>query len=450
MTREEREKVYRRRPSDKEQHADPPSEEAESELQPNEYNHTPPRTEPETQASFVPLSFGTYGPQSQWNEPSQPDYMPEPEPYSSPAEQLAYKQSWIDDSGYYDQEIEMQEAEGDDRYWFEILSQTQPLVQDIQSADEATMVGVGDGIVGTEVEVEPGLGVEDSALTTEPVTEIPIQGPDIEATRTTPLQPEHSASSKLAAFMHLKAKPPSHVAPPVAPSPSPHPQAPAPGQPTAKESSSNPTPGEPLYPIPDEIRPLITLTPDTTTDPEPFKILANMQMMHHRALVSALEHPSINLHLVERSPCCPTDSAPTTWSWQDTFTPLHGASFALDPSTAIVLVPLVELASPDAVPALSRLLQSVLTRFEWVGLILEAYPRPKPQTRQPDPSPELDSFTLNPFTPPTLKSLSALRRALVLLHNALGLVPIAALNEAIAQGQARVEMIEQLGGPEEE
>ncbi|KAG8735199.1 hypothetical protein FRC10_010881 [Ceratobasidium sp. 414] len=435
MTREEREKVYGRRSSNEGRHTNPSSEEPELESQSDEYNNLPrPHAEPGTQASFVPLSFEAYNPQSQWDEPAQPDHTSELEPYSPTEEQAVYRQSWVENNGYYDQEIEMQGAEGDDPYWFQILSQTQPAVGDVQPVDEVIIVEPGYEDVGMEAEVERILEEDDSRLTMEvelaPVMEIPTyQGQDTEAIRTAFLQPEHSASSKLAAFMHIvaKAKPPVAV-PPVAPVPPPvAPSSPrlAPGGPAAED----PTPGRSLYPIPEEIRTLITLTPDPCAQPEPFRILANMQIMHHRALVSALEHPSISLHLVERSSSCPATSPPITWPWQDISTPLHGASFALDPSSALVLVPLAELASPDAVPALSRLLQSVLTRFEWIGLVLEAYPRPKPQSRradpESDPNHDRDSFTLNPFTPPAVKSFSALRRALVLLHNALGLVPVA-------------------------
>ncbi|KAG9095653.1 hypothetical protein FRC06_009577 [Ceratobasidium sp. 370] len=415
LAREEREKIYGWESSNKAQHADPSSEEAVLESQPSRYNDPPrPYVEQATQASFVPLSFGTYGLQSQWNEPSQPDHMPIPESYSSLAEeQPVYRQSWVDDSGYHDHEIEMQGAESDDRYWFQILSQTPP-ARDLQSMDEVLMVEPGYEDVGTEVEVEPvepSLGVEDDSgprmeIELGPIAETPTQGSDTGGIRTTLLQPEHSASSKLAAFMHIvaKAKPPNHVAPPVAPSSTLHVQAP-------EQATEDPTPGESLYPIPEEIRSLITLTPDTSARPEPFRILANMQIMHHRALVSALEHRSTGLHLVERSSSSPVSSTPITWPWQDTSTPLHGASFALDPSTAVVLVPLAELASPDAVPALSRLLQSTSVD-ELLGMTAEERVRM--------------------FGPSATEN------------------KVVALNEVIARGQARVEMVGQLEGDEEE
>ncbi|KAG9097491.1 hypothetical protein FRC07_010785, partial [Ceratobasidium sp. 392] len=242
------------------------------------------------------------------------------------------------------------------------------------------------------------------------------------------VQPDYSAPNKLAEFMYARAKASIlSVDPPITSIPSPL-ASPPPEAPVAER----PAPGEsPLYPIPQEVRSLLTLSPDdsSTEEPEPFRILATMDLIQHRALVVALQHPSVGLQLVERSSAYPNPSTDTgpSWSWRDTTTPLHGASLALDPNTALVLIPLAELASPDAVPALSRLLQSLLTRFEWIGLVLEAYPRPKPQSRtstlgidQTD-----ENFTLDPFTPPALKSLSALRRALALLHNAFGLVPVA-------------------------
>ncbi|KAG8791549.1 hypothetical protein FRC12_008878 [Ceratobasidium sp. 428] len=472
LAREEREKVYGRRPSEQVQSLDPLNEESEVESRFDENEKPLPNIELGTQASFVPLSFGTHGPQSQWDEPPYPELEPRPYPSSTEEQPVGYRHSWVDDSGYYDQEMEVEVTEGeDDRYWFQILSQssagqeqqngpvpatefelapgaeeqaygakeafTVPMdigpevraIEVLDSLEPGRRVGAEEGIGAREypreVDSTPATDVDSRALATQE-PEPPIPNPSF-------VRPEHSAPNKLAAFMYARAKTPALlVAPPVAPPrefPLPNP---APG-----EQSSRPVAEKSeLYPIPPEIRSLITLSPDespkTSHEPEPFRVLASMQLVQHRALVSALEHPSIELHLVERSSSSSLPGS-ITWPWQDTSTPLHGASLALDPNTALVFIPLADLASPDAVPALSRLLQSLLTRFEWIGLVLEAYPRPRPRshTLQPESAStststtDRDDFTLDPFTPPTLKALSALRRALVLLHNALGLVPIA-------------------------
>ncbi|KAG8780492.1 hypothetical protein FRC12_022955 [Ceratobasidium sp. 428] len=466
LAREEREKVYGRKPSEQEQSLDLLNEEAEVESRFDENEVPLPNIEPGTQASFIPLSFGTHGPQSQWDEPPYPE--PESRPYPSSGEErpVGYRQSWVDDSGYYDQEMEVEVTEGeDDRYWFQILSQSSAghaqqddrvpatelepaeeqmygareiLAVPIDMEPEVPAIQVPDSLEpGYRVGAKEGVGAReyprevDSTVPTDvDPSALAIQEPEPPVPNPPFVQPEHSAPNKLAAFMYTRAKASTlpTVPPVVLPRDLPLPD------PAPEEHSSRPVAEKSgLHPIPPEIRSLITLSPDENPppshEPEAFRVLASIQLVQHRALVSALEHPSIGLHLVERSS---SSSLPDsiTWPWQDTSTPLHGASLALDPNTALVFIPLADLASPDAVPALSRLLQSLLTRFEWIGLVLEAYPRPRPRshTLQPESastSGDREGFTLDPFTPPTLKALSALRRALVLLHNALGLVPIA-------------------------
>jgi hypothetical protein len=118
-------------------------------------------------------------------------------------------------------------------------------------------------------------------------------------------------------------------------------------------------------------------------DPEPFRIIASMHIIQLRALVQHLEHPNINLHLVERQ------------------TPLP--ILALDPRTVMMFVPLADLPAPDGVPALSRELQDLLKRYECVGLVLEAYSR-------------RGECGLDPFTAPARKALVALRRGVALIN----------------------------------
>ncbi|CAE6492721.1 unnamed protein product [Rhizoctonia solani] len=212
--------------------------------------------------------------------------------------------------------------------------------------------------------------------------EIPLEWKDV--------QPSHSAKHKLASFMHARTGKPSTAVDVDVPCPTPTP-APAP-----EPERTGP------YPIPQEVQPMLSLTfhEQAEGSVQQYRIIAGMQVIQRRALVQRLEHS--NLQLVERG----GEVVEGAFSWQDTGPPLHGASFAIDPCTAVVLVPLADLPCPDAVPALSRLLQSLLNRYDSVNLVLEAYSK--------------STSELDPFTPPARKALASVRRALALINGSLG------------------------------
>ncbi|KAJ1304258.1 hypothetical protein OPQ81_005419 [Rhizoctonia solani] len=301
----------------------------------------------------------------------QPNYEDDPEQqqvYVGPVEQVQ-EQEPVDD-------------------WFEILEQIQEgphqnhdfQVEESPSPLARTPQGTINGAAGAFVCPDPTN------------LEVPLEWKD--------LQPSHSARHKLASFMYARTGKPQQVvnvdvrSPVSTPAPAPEPEPERTGP----------------YPIPPEIQPMLTIIPFKPVEglePERYRIIASMQTIQHRALVQRLEHPSVNLELVERS--CQVDPPDGgTFIWQGTGPPLHGASFAIDPCTALVLVPLADLPCPDAVPALSRLLQSLLDRYETIALILEAYSKSKSATE------------LDPFTPPARKALGSVRRGVALINGSLG------------------------------
>ncbi|CAE6395039.1 unnamed protein product [Rhizoctonia solani] len=347
-----------------------------------------------TQTTFVPLSFGSERQNESWDmevepvgygdfeheeydeleqedNPGQPAYersdgyendlgvrqeyaeLEQPPNYEEDPEQQSYEEELSHSPA--DQEREPVDD------WFEILEQTQadplPNQNDHQTDDATTSVG----------DVRP----------TTP--EIALEWKDV--------QPCHSAKHKLASFMHARTGKPQPLLdvndrpPSPAPAPAPEPERTGP------------------YPIPAEIQTMLTIAPpEDGLEPQPYKIIASMQVIQHRALVQQLESPN-NLQLVERA-------GKIVEGWQYAGPPLHGASFAIDPRTAVVLVPLADLPCPDAVPALSRLLQSLSSRYDSINLVLEAYSKAKSD--------------LDPFTPPARKALASVRRAVALINGSLG------------------------------
>ncbi|CAE6462545.1 unnamed protein product [Rhizoctonia solani] len=265
--------------------------------------------------------------------------------------------------------------------WFEILEQTQDASQD--------------QVDYIEIEDSPPPVRTPSRVQNDATRELLHPGPtDLEIrSEWRDLQPSHLVGQKLASFMYARTGKPQQVVNVDAHSHSLEPEA------FPEPERTGP------YPIPSEIETMLALRPHESEqehEPVRYKIISNMQVIQHRALVQALEDPSVNLQLVERA-----GEVLEVSPWQDAGPPLHGASFAIDPYTAAVLVPLADLPGPDAVPALSRLVQSLLGRYDTIALVLEAYSKSK------------SNVELDPFTPPARKALGAVRRAIALINGSL-------------------------------
>ncbi|CUA71302.1 RNA replication protein [Rhizoctonia solani] len=338
-----------------------------------------------TQMTFVPLSFGSEQQQESW------DMEVEPVEYGNFERQGSDGlDECIDASGQQTYDFELQQDDpgiqqeyeqplNDEQHNDEEFSSLVDQIQEREPVDDWFQI-----LEQTQAHAQ----LEDSPLPTPtpptPISE-PLQWKDV--------QPCHSAKHKLASFIHARTGKPQ----PVDRSPTPNP-------------APTPTPApepERIGPraIPTEVESMLTIAPFDPRDnpePQPYRIIAGMQIIQHRALVQRLEHSSINLQLIERA----GEIAEGLFSWQDAGPPLHGASFAIDPRTAVVLVPLAHLPCPDAVPALSRLLQSLLNRYDSVNLVLEAYSKAKSD--------------LDPFTPPARKALGSVRRAVALINGSLG------------------------------
>ncbi|CAE6500713.1 unnamed protein product [Rhizoctonia solani] len=380
-----------------------------------------------TQTSFVPLSFGSEYPRESGNmDFESADYggfqrqeydeldeeyaleqpqvcngsnfhgeydvdLGQQQEYDDLEEQLDYAGGPEQQQTYEDEptdsqleQVQQQEPVDD---WFEILEQTQEETRQIQNDHD---VQVEDSLPPART---PPIAPNNTARAlVHPDTtnlEIPLEWKDV--------QPSHSAKHKLASFMHARTgKPQPNIDVNVRiPSPTPEPE------PVAEPERTGP------YPIPPEIQSMLVLTPYDPVEggnPERYRIIASMQVIQRRTLIQRLEHPSINIQLVERV----GEAVSGPLSWQDAGPPLYGASFAIDPCTAIVLVPLADLPGPEAVPALSRLLQSLLNRYDNTALVLEAYSRSK------------GAVELDPFTPPARKALASVRRGVVLINGSLG------------------------------
>lgn len=213
------------------------------------------------------------------------------------------------------------------------------------------------------------------------------------------LQPKHSAQSKLALFMRAQGRT---------------------LLPANRPSSPVPVPALVLNvpriqvpPIPKDIQSMITIDPydPLTTDPEPFRIIASMQVIQHRALVQHLQSPTIRLDLVER--WCPNTDSDSS-GWRDVAPPMHGAALVLDPCNAVVFVPLAELAVSDGVSSASRLVQHLIKRFECVYLIFEAY------SKRATSNSDLD-LGVDPFgVPGVRKGVGSVRRIVALVNGASG------------------------------
>ncbi|KAG8685864.1 hypothetical protein FRC11_009922 [Ceratobasidium sp. 423] len=382
-----------------------------------------------TQTSFVPLSFGSENPRGSWNMDvesaeyegfeqqefdeldeeygayEQPqvhqgsefqreydDYLEQQQEYDELEEQPNYEDDPEQQQIYEDELVDSQPEQIQEREpvddWFEILEQTQEDPRQIQE----------DHDIQVDDSPQPArtlpTAINDTAralVRPDPTNlEIPPEWKDV--------QPGHSARHKLASFMHARTGMPQPDVDvdvrPASPPPAPEPE------PVAEPERTGP------YPIPPEFQSMLTLAPYDPVggvDPECYRIIASMQVIQHRALVQRLEHPSINLQIVERA----GEAVSGPLSWQDAGPPLHGASFAIDPCTAVVLVPLADLPCPEAVPALSRLLQNLLNRYDTVALILEACSKSK------------SAVELDPFTPPARKALASVRRGVALINGSL-------------------------------
>ncbi|KDN38623.1 hypothetical protein RSAG8_09410, partial [Rhizoctonia solani AG-8 WAC10335] len=348
-----------------------------------------------TQTTFVPLSFGSEQQRESW------DVEVEPVEYGD-FEQQGYDELEQDGFDALEQNQGFEGFEYEDDLGLQEYAELeqQPNYEDDLEQEQNYEEPSYSPVDQTQTDPRPNLNdhaqIEDSPARHSPTStsdaareivrpdpanlEIPLEWKDV--------QPSHSAKHKLASFMHARTgKPPTAVDVDVCsptPAPAPEPERTGP------------------YPIPQEVQPMLSLTPHEQAEGsvQQYRIIAGMQVIQRRALVQRLEHS--NLQLVERG----GDVVEGAFSWQDTGPPLHGASFAIDPCTAVVLVPLADLPCPDAVPALSRLLQSLLNRYDSVNLVLEAYSK--------------STSELDPFTPPARKALASVRRALALINGSLG------------------------------
>ncbi|ELU38489.1 hypothetical protein AG1IA_07476 [Rhizoctonia solani AG-1 IA] len=384
-----------------------------------------------TQTSFVPLSFGSERPEEIWDMDSQPieyeesdcpvhkvagqeneleyqehhtlepqthtGYEPESTCYGDSGDQgYGQPKEYLNDEDeqppIYQDELDSQVAIEKDQTqgqhlvddWFEILEQTQ---EDPRSNHQVDYIEVEDSpppIRTLSNDVARVLVRPDSTN-----LEIPLEWKDV--------QPSHLVKHKLASFMHVRTGKPQPVTDmdvrprSLEPEPYPDPERTGP------------------YPIPSDIQAMLTLAPKELEDSGPvrYRIVCSMQVIQNRALVQALEHPNVNLELIERG-----GEVTGVFPWQDVSPPLHGASLAIDPCTAVILVPLADLPCPDAVPALSRLLQSLLSRYDTISLVLEAYSKSK------------SNIELDPFTPPARKALASVRRAVALINGSLNRVGV--------------------------
>ncbi|KAF8678047.1 hypothetical protein RHS04_05660 [Rhizoctonia solani] len=384
-----------------------------------------------TQTSFVPLSFGSERPEEIWDMDSQPieyeesdypvhkvagqeneleyqehhtlepqthtGYEPESTCYGDSGDQgYGQPKEYLNDEDeqppIYQDELDSQVAIEKDQTqgqhlvddWFEILEQTQ---EDPRSNHQVDYIEVEDSpppIRTLSNDVARVLVRPDSTN-----LEIPLEWKDV--------QPSHLVKHKLASFMHVRTGKPQPVTDmdvrprSLEPEPYPDPERTGP------------------YPIPSDIQAMLTLAPKELEDSGPvrYRIVCSMQVIQNRALVQALEHPNVNLELIERG-----GEVAGVFPWQDTSPALHGASLAIDPCTAVIFVPLADLPCPDAVPALSRLLQSLLSRYDTISLVLEAYSKSK------------SNIELDPFTPPARKALASVRRAIALINGSLNRVGV--------------------------
>ncbi|KAF8757045.1 hypothetical protein RHS01_04108, partial [Rhizoctonia solani] len=334
-----------------------------------------------TQTSFVPLSFGSERPEEIWDMDSQPI---EYEESDYPVHKVAGQENELEYQEHhtlepqthtgYEPESTCYGDSGDQGYgqpkeYLNDEDEQPPIYQDELDSQVAIEKDQTQGQHLVEDSPPPirTLSNDVARVLVRPDStnlEIPLEWKDV--------QPSHLVKHKLASFMHVRTGKPQPVTDmdvrprSLEPEPYPDPERTGP------------------YPIPSDIQAMLTLAPKELEDSEPvrYRIVCSMQVIQNRALVQALEHPNVNLELIERG-----GEVAGVFPWQDVSPPLHGASLAIDPCTAVILVPLADLPCPDAVPALSRLLQSLLSRYDTISLVLEAYSKSK------------SNIELDPFTP---------------------------------------------------